>query len=633
MTLETIRLPEYTKLIAAADHECVMAAPKYAEQVVAVFVDATAWPPQLNEHLMLVTAAARLASGEWVVSAKRKGAWEILVFEDIRAPRPHSAEPAPFTIERDGDADDESGDDDGPFSQLVAIGDVVVGVPEDLGAEHRPHVYVRRGGAWRPEPTLPVSERGNRGRAVQLVDGEALQWNGQLYHPTGTGFEPLDARGCHDFTRTGAGVFALHEDQLVRVQADEVEPVLAGHTVVTFLRGPRGTLILQLSVEDARGSHAEFVLFEPAEMRVARLPEELGELPAFATFTAAGDLLLHDDRAQASLTCCSAAFLAALPRIAATELPVPPPVVIPTYDERGAASRPIVATTGDRIAIAVDRRLRFHAIDSPQGVVELEHPIVAIAAARQQFAVLDTRGVLHLYDARGEYLASRPAVTTPRSLAVAGDSWVVLGGDRVVLVDDRGARTIELSGAVAAAADPSDNLVIACDPLRLVHWTAGELRELPPTREQIVALAAVGDGQFACAGPRDLYLLDLDHPELASLSRRARRPHLAGNPATGHVAYCDAASTVEIETFDGTGLGTALPGGIYYSTYMAPTDGPVTVHGLAFLDDGRLVIALDEGRANIIDPDSHQTLKLDEQPGDAFGRWLFLCAGRILIAG
>jgi hypothetical protein len=73
-------------------------------------------------------------------------------------------------------------------------------------------------------------------------------------------------------------------------------------------------------------------------------------------------------------------------------------------------------------------------------------------------------------------------------------------------------------------------------------------------------------------------------------------------------------------------------GRVHYSSYSAPDNAEVTVHGLAFMDDGRLVIQLDEGRGNIVEPETGSALKLDPQPGDPRSRWIFFTGAGILVA-
>jgi hypothetical protein len=632
MTAEPVALPEYARPIATAANEIVIASPSWWAthgDHATVFVDARAWPPAPTRFALHAGAAARLASGEWVVTAKLAGAWQLLWFADIHTITPRHAEPAPFVAEQTG-----GGRDAGPFRQLVAIGDMLVGIPVDLGAKHRPHVWLWRDGVWSAEPALPVHDRGNAARVVQLLDGrEAIEWHERLYVATADSLATVESHGCTELTRIASGLFALHDSHLVQLVGEELQPHLEDHTVTEIT--PAGdALVIRLAREDERGTHSELALYEPAAARVTMLPAELvGKFPAIVACTAAGDLVLHDDRKHA-LTCCPAAQIAALPHLSAAELVVPQQRPLAVFDQLGAASRPLVAADGSWLAIAVGRKLRLHSLDAPITVVELDHPIVAIAAARRSFGALDANGVLHQYDHDGRCFASRPAVAHPVSLASdPRGTWIALGRDRVALIDDRRTRTLELAGAVAVDPDPEGGLVFACDGHRLVHWTAGELRDLPPTREQIVVIASLGRRQFACLGERDLYLLDLEHPELISLQRRPRRPYLATHQGVRTLAYCDSASSVTIERFDGAQLAPALAGGVSYSKYSAPADDDITVHGLAFLDDRRVVIALDEGRANIVDPESGAALKLDEQPGDAYARWVFICGGKILLAG
>jgi hypothetical protein len=142
---------------------------------------------------------------------------------------------------------------------------------------------------------------------------------------------------------------------------------------------------------------------------------------------------------------------------------------------------------------------------------------------------------------------------------------------------------------------------------------------------------ALGNRRFVCAGARNLYLLDLAMPELVELDLRSRRPYLAATGA-GRVAICTAAGSLQAYDLDGLGLVAAEKGGVYYSSYGAPDHREITVHGLAFMDDRRLVVLLDDGRANIVNPDTGTTLKLDSQPGDAAASWVFITGAGILVA-
>lgn len=620
---EPIAVPEYSRIVATSGGELVMSTPpwygKHGEHAT-LLVDARAWPPRVVELPVRIGAAARLASGAWLVTACfDAGSWAMCWLAGIGARELERHEPVPFAYVP------ESGDD-GPFAQLHTFGDAVIGVPTALGRPGQPPVHVWRGGTWRAEPRLPVDKH-NLARAAWAPDGhELLEWNLHVYDAE---LARVDARGCTQHVRTPTGVFARHDRQLVEVTAAELVPRLAGHVTIDVAPGPAGTLLLTTARDVPDGETYDRWLYDPRAHAVAGLPPAVvGEFPKYAAFTADGDLVLHEDR-EHRLRCCGADQLASLARVPEAALPVPPELAIAPLDGVGASSRPRVAATGDHLVVALGHRLRFHAVDAALAVVELADEIVAVAAAGGRVAALDTRGVLHLHDRTGRFLASRPVTVRPRSLAATADgTWIVLG-EQVVLVDERRTRPLDIAAPLAVAEDGGGGLVVACDDHRLVWWTGAELRDLPPTREQIVALAPLQPGKVACAGTRNLYLLDLADPELVPLDRRVRLPYLASS--RGQLALCTDPAAVDVAPLDGHALGDSA-GGVRYSAYTEPRDERVTVHGLGYLDDGRLIVALDGGRGNIVDVATGAALKLDPQPGDDRRRWIFFCNGKILIA-
>ena len=623
----SVSLPEYTNHIHTDGAEFVMSSPAWHREYgpdVTVLVDARTWPPELANHAMRTSTATRHADGRWLCVAKREGTWSLFTFANISATTPARVDELPIEAAKDV----AEKDDDGPIIQLHAFAGKLFAIPEDGPARVRD----LDGTTWSEHPTLKRDAE-NRQHAVNVIlpdNTPAMKWGDVLYDAA---MQPIDALDCYYFTRAGDHVLAQHASVLVEFRGTELASHLPDHTIAGIETGPRNTAWITLSRDDERGTHYDRALYDPAARTVTMLPTDLvGEFPKLLACTPAGDIVLHNDREHTLFT-VSAAQLAELPRIPAAELPVPPKLQLPVLDDLGASSRPIVATTGDAIAIALGRSLRLHTIDAPKAVVELAEPIVAIAALAGRFAVLDRLGGLHTYTIDGKLLGTKPTSTAPRSLTTAGDAWVVLGKDRIRLVEDTRTRTIEIPNAIAAASDPDTNdLVIACEDRRLAVWTDGELRDVPPTIEQIVTIAPLGNRKFACLGVRELYLLDLAMPELVSLDRRIRVPSIAGN-GDGRLAQCSAPGSLNVEALEDVKLVPLDKGSVHYSSYSRPDDSEVTVHGLAFMDDGRLVIALDEGRANIIAPDTGAALKLDEQPGDANSSWVFITGAGILIAG
>jgi hypothetical protein len=630
------QLPEYAKPVHTEGGEAVMSTPSWYDKhdkgdgesaVVTVFVDARTWPPKLVEHAMRTATATRLPDGRWACVAKREGTWALYWFASIAAMTPSHVEPLPFATvppKPPADDDDDPPDDDGPVEVLHAFAGKLIAIPFEGVAQ------VRDGdGPWHEHAALKA-KRYAAARSVAIGGKPHFEWIGALYDAD---LRSVDALDCTDLWSAGGRVLALHDgEQLVEFGA-ELQPELAGHDVTDITRGPRDTLILTLSRDDDRGSTSERVIYDPVARTVATLTDELiGEYPKFLACTNDGGLVLHVDRDH-TLVHVPAERLAELSSIPASELVAPPRIELPALDALGAASRPTVATCSDAIAMILNRDLRIHSVDAPKQVWEINSAgIVGVAAFGERIAALDTSGQLHEYALDGQPINVRSVIANPRSLLAVDDRWLAIGANRVVLVDDKRTSAIEIAGALAAAADSdTGEVVIASEGRRLACWSPSDTRDLPPPIEQIVALAPLGDRKFACAGTRNLYLLDLAMPELVRLSERPRRPFLAGT-GIGRLAFCPTASSVQVCDLHGTQLTNVSKGRVHYSSYSAPDNAEVTVHGLAFMDDGRLVIQLDEGRGNIVEPETGSALKLDPQPGDPRSRWIFFTGAGILVA-
>jgi hypothetical protein len=224
-------------------------------------------------------------------------------------------------------------------------------------------------------------------------------------------------------------------------------------------------------------------------------------------------------------------------------------------------------------------------------------------------------------------VASRPAGDNPRSLTVLPDGrFVALVEAGLAVIDGAGLtiERIDYARPIAAAADASGTLIIAGEDKRLAEWNGTELVEIPETIEQIVAVAALANRRFLCVGQHNLFILDLAVRELEHFSKAIA--NVATSPDGTRWASQDSGS-VTIGVF-----GEPPTDWVYYGgTYIMPSED-MRVHGLAFLDDDRVGIALDWGRGNIINVAKKQTLKLDPQPGDVIARWIFIYNGEILIA-
>jgi hypothetical protein len=316
---------------------------------------------------------------------------------------------------------------------------------------------------------------------------------------------------------------------------------------------------------------------------------------------------------------------------------VVPPAPVAALDPLGAASRPTLAAAGESLVLCHGRELRFHTVDAAIRIRSTAADIVAIARTRQRAAALDERGVLYVFDNRGRLVATRQVADVPRSLAVAGTgrtaAWLAIGDHGLAIVDGPAsdAETIELAGALAAAADPDGAIVILASGRRLALWEHGELEDIPESAEQLVAIAPLGGRRFVCAGQHNLFVLDLAQRELDALYQQNTAPYLAASPSGKRIAWATR-SSVAVANLAGDTL-EHLPGVHYPETLSEPDDEPLVVRGLAFLDDDRLAVALQGGRGNILDVAKTSALKLDPQRGDPPSRWVFTFGGNILVAG
>lgn len=620
-----MKLPDYARLVRGDGSEAVLSTPAWYEKYdkdATVFVDARVWPPQLSSHPMRTAAATRRPDGQWVCVAKQHGKWRIMWFRSITAGSPHHYDDLP-PIPQPTDREPDPSDDDGTIAQLVAFANHLIAIPFHGAA------VVRTGDRPWYEFAPLQGRRYTKARTLSFASSCGasqflLEWNGALFDDT---LASVDAQDCTDLVESDGRLFALHETQLVAFDR-ELAPELAGHDVVSIERGPHHTLLITLAVDDERTTKFEHSLYDP-RTRTVRL---LGKTVNLICCAGTGDLVTIDERAH-TLDRVSATDIAGLAVVAGDRLPPPPRHTIATLDQFGASSSaPRIATTGDSIAIALGRHLRIHKLDAPQANLEHRAPLIAVAAVAARFGALDGSGVLYEYTLDGRPIAARSVTSRPRSLVAFADRWVVMAADRVVLVDGDRRESIDISLTVAVASDlATGELVFAVEQRRLARWSSGDLIELPPTAEQIVGIAPLGGRKFVCLGERELYLLDLEMPELVRVGHRARRPWIAATGA-GRVAWCPSASSLTVYELSNNEFARVPRGDVHYSSYSAPDNGLVTIHGIAFMDDGRIAIQLDAGRGNIVDPATGSALKLDPQPGDPASRWIFVTGKGVLIA-
>lgn len=635
-------------LIAGAGGELV-----FTQTDRSAFVDARTWPPRVTARDYYAGHAARAPSGRWLVHGSPdpgvKTTWWLREYASVTAAMHEREEPEPVP-ERDLAVFAAGLEETSRRIELAHVqrieslhccGDAAIAVPRHVGFGERRHPYVRRRDGWREETALPpftktehparcpaACTRLSDGTDVLIWDGGVFAWDGdafvrlfehRLALPWFQRWEPVPARD--------GGLFSLDGKALVELRRDgEVRAHLPGVSLSGVVAGPRGTLIAS-----AGGPQ----LYDPADDSIAALPEELiGKRGEIVGFTDDGALVVLDRRGY-QLHPIAASDLAALPRRRASEEPViVPPPPVPARDGLGAASRATVAAAGERIVLAHGRELRVHTEDAATSRLELALPIVAVALVGDRMAALDVSGLAHVLGEPPSIARAIALDGTPRALiATPAGELVALLSERVCRIDPVAFQrtAIELAGALAAAADPDDDtLLFACEDRRLAYWRDRALVDLPPSAEQIVGVAALGNHRFACAGERNLFVLDLDHGELDALYQTCGAPFVAASAT--RLAWCASPRLVSCGELHGDALGNIVQCA-YPSTFSEPEDAPLAVRGLAFATDDRLVVALDHGRGNILDYAREAALKLDPHPGDARSRWVFVFAGKMLVAG
>ncbi len=658
---ERVRIPlDVPSLIERTDGALVFTARDRA-----AYVDLATWPPRIIERDEYTLDAARGADATWLAYVKRDSAWTLRWYRDDDAtPFRDEPEPVPqrdfgqFTHKLDAtSASIEAAHRQRIESVHVCGGDAIV-VPRHVGLGERRHPYVHRDGAWYEAVALPAFTKSVddlRDRcctaALRLGDGtDVLVWDGHVFAYDGTTFahrfeQRLALAWFRDYAPVAFGrdrLFVCSDHKLVELGPDGMRTHLPGVKASSVMRGPGHTLLVTTSTEP--------LLFSPGDDSVASIdPDLLGRHGD--VIGASGDgVVVHDTR-ERWLSLISAADLAALPRRRASEVPVVvPPPPQPLFDALGAASRPLVAGHGEAIVVIADRQLRFHIVDRPLGMGTHSDALVAVAHDDRGGVVLGSTGILctvappSSQSNEATFAQLRKLPGTMRSLAVGpGDAWLVLAAETTFLVDFDAPTPVELPFAapIAAATDADGTVLLVGEDRRLATWSNGALVDIPPALEQVVACVAVGRGRFVCAGQHHLCVLDVATRELELLQlpkgaddpdgyAAAVTPYLAASPNGTRIAWGRSRTSVEIAALDGTRL--APIDSVYYPSEYSGPDEPLAIHGLAFLDDHRLVILLDRGRANIVDLDSKQTLKLDPQPGDVPARWIFIYAGQTLIA-
>jgi hypothetical protein len=648
---ERVRIPGVPSLIAHAGNGLV-----FTDRARSTYVDLATWPPRLIDRDEYTLHAARSASGAWLAHVRRNDLWTLRWYASIDAAAPLREEPEPVPprdfVSLLAGLDDVSLRIERAHTHRLesvhVLGDHALVVPRHVGLGTLHHPFIEREHGWVEARELPAFAKTTpRDRCptacVRLADGsDVLVWDGHAYCAGALwSSHRLKLAWHNDYAPVAFGARALlacDDGKLVDIAGDRVTPHLPGVAATSVQPGPNGAFVIE--------TNSVPILWSPDDDSACELvPELLGKRGRVVGVGVDGGLVAYDGR-EYELVHVTAGALAKLPRRRASEprvAAIKPPLV--PIDERGAASsRARIAGVGEQLVTCSDHALRLHVAERAAGIERWTSPIVAVAHDGRHVAAIDARGTLRILrgaDAGGPISVRVAGV--PRSLVAGPDAtWLAVVAQGAWLVDERklarGARPepITLSGAVTAAVDRDGTVLFVAERSRIATWRAGKLVELPATIEQLVACAPLGNGRFLCAGDRHLFAFDVATAELELLQRgeayaTVGAPHVATSPSGELVAWAATPTSIEVGRLRGAAI--ELIESIFYADeYSQPLDTRLAVHGVAFLTDTTLAIALDEGRGNLIDLAARKARKLDPQLGDGASRWILFVGEQILVA-
>jgi hypothetical protein len=287
------------------------------------------------------------------------------------------------------------------------------------------------------------------------------------------------------------------------------------------------------------------------------------------------------------------------------------------------AARIVITATGDE--------LRAHREDAPWWKKRFDAEIVAIAADREHVSVLDAGGALHGIALDGSPIGSIPIGARPRSLvAAATGTLAALDAAAVHLVDEGGTRALPFEVPLAAAFDGRGRrLVVAGERRRAALIADGAVEPLPDPPEEVRALVWSKADAWIALGERSLLHLDVAERAWTTLSARETGHRLARSPRGTRLAMAMGTRHVDVVAADTM----ATLRGVTYPDCYQDEGALLSVTGLAFLDERRLVVGLSRGNANILDLVDGTALRIDPFPDDPQDRWVFIYDGNILVAG
>jgi hypothetical protein len=624
-------------------------------------VDLSVWPPRVTVHAnQSGFPAARSISGIWLIhvlpDADKSRAWVLRYYssgsatptEEIAVPLPPTDLTPVFAVMDEKQRGYQTPGELYRIESLHFFGDRPLLVPRHVGLSGRnlPIMLDASSGEWREERSLPEftktpEQHGDQCvvKTVRLGDGsDLLVWDCGLFEWDGRGFaRTFEHRlQCAWYERWEPvpvgfdGVFCLNDERLIELHRGGGEPRvhLPKVRVRELKPGPNHTLMFSCGLEH--------FIFDPVGDTLCRIPRAWlakGTQELYAD-PEQGFLVIFNGRTS-ELVRYSAEELEQLPKCVASldaeDFIYPKPPRPTPLSKSGSASRPTVAAA-EQLILCTGNEVRAHTVDAPTWRVRLAAEVVGVAAVPGRVFALDAKGTLHTLNPMvGSVEHSIDVAPSPRSLCVSADGVVaVLAANAVHLLSDGVPRRTEFEAPITAAFDPSGTLLVVGEHGRAALIERdGQVKPLPEPPRNMMSVAALDVGVWLGVAESGLLRFESSTRSWSMVEQGEPGTYVAVSPNRTCYAWCDSLHTASVVHLDGSkGVWVSYP-----NAFSMPEEEPLDVTGVAFLDEKRVVVALGKGRANILEIDSGNALKLDPQPGDSLSRWVFTYGGKILIAG
>jgi hypothetical protein len=255
-----------------------------------------------------------------------------------------------------------------------------------------------------------------------------------------------------------------------------------------------------------------------------------------------------------------------------------------------------------------------------------EAPLVAVGAALDQFVTVDEDGRLARWAAHnGDRFETSHTAVPARGLAVApdGTAAVLAPGSLIVLRTGRPVQRVPIADPKAAAFSRDGKRIAVVDAAgraSLIDIASETLRPIDagepvhaiawmPSNEAWILGCDAGVKRVSAAGGRAEWV-----------ARKRCCGSIACSANGALIAYSPAPCQVGVFGF---------PGAEHVELVTYAED----VRAIAFGPGHWLAIALRDGDANLIDLTTGKAWRTDPHPGRPKRTWVFICRGKVLVAG